>query len=213
MKNYKYIITVILLFLIASCETEKIEIVKYGSISGKVVDSETYSPIVGAMITTTPPSSSILSDSEGYFTLPKIEEGEVAVIVKMNKYLTNTFDVSVTEKETTALELLLFKEDESVGNISIYDPVPGNGAVDQLYAITMKWGIDGKKSGITLTYNVFIFESNSTVQKLLGENVALQEVTTSDLKPSTTYFWYVVAKYNETKVATSPTWSFKTKAD
>lgn len=213
MKNYKYILTAILVMLFASCETEKIELVSYGSISGKVLDSETYLPIVGAMVTTTPPSISILSDAEGGFILPKIKEGEVAVIVKKNKYMTNTFSVSVAEKENTALELLLFKEDESFGNISVYDPVPGNGAVDQPYAITMKWRVEGKKTNVLLTYNVFIFESNSTVQKLLGENIVLQEVTTSDLKPSTTYFWYVIVKYEAKTIATSPTWSFKTKSE
>jgi len=64
-----------------------------------------------------------------------------------------------------------------------------------------------------LTYDIYIFESNSTVQQLLGENVALQEVTTSGLKYSTTYYWYVVAKYEGNKVAFSPTWTFKTLAN
>jgi hypothetical protein len=71
--------------------------------------------------------------------------------------------------------------------------------------------VEGKKSSTQLTYSIYIFESNSTVQKLLGEDVILQEVTTSGLKLSTTYFWYVVAKYEGNKVAFSPTWSFKTR--
>lgn len=61
-------------------------------------------------------------------------------------------------------------------------------------------------------YTIYIFESNSTIQKLVGEDISVQEVTVSGLDNSITYFWYVVAKYDGNKVAFSPTWSFKTIA-
>jgi len=119
--------------------------------------------------------------------------------------------VAIYENENTYLDFLIFKDYKSVGNISIFDPVPGNGAVDQPFAIALKWKMEGNKANVLIAYNIYIFESNSTVQNLLGENVDLQEVTTSGLKASTTYFWYVVAKYEGAKVAFSPTWSFKTR--
>jgi len=109
------------------------------------------------------------------------------------------------------MDFLIFKDNTNIGTISIYDPVPGNGAVDQLLAMTLIWKTEGNKASTVLTYDIYIFESNSTVQKLLGENVVLQQVTTSGLKFSTTYYWYVVAKYDGNKVAFSPTWTFRTK--
>lgn len=68
-----------------------------------------------------------------------------------------------------------------------------------------------KKGNTVLIYSISIFESGSTVQKLVGEGIADKMVTVTGLKNSTTYYWYVVANYEGNKVAFSPTWSFKTK--
>lgn len=213
MKTYKFSICLLLFVAFISCETEKLDILYYGTINGVVLDAETYLPVQGALITTTPASVSLLSDAEGKFTIQKVKEGEVAVNVKKKDYLSNTLTVAVYDAETTELDFLIYKDDKNIGNISVYDPVPGNGAVDQTLSITFKWKIEGKKSGTKLTYNVYFFESNSTVQQLLGEDIELQEVTTSGLKTSTTYYWYVVVKYEGNKIAYSPTWSFKTRVE
>ena len=211
MKTYKYIICILFLALLISCEKEKVDILYYGTINGMVRDATTYLPIQGALITTTPASISLLSDAGGKFSIPKIKQGEVAVNIKKKDYLNNSLTVAVYNDESTQLDFLIFKDEKNIGNVSIYDPVPGNGAVDQNLAITLKWKVEGNKASTGLTYTIYIFESNSTVQNLLGEDVVLQEVTTNGLKLSTTYFWYVVAKYEGNKVAFSPTWSFKTK--
>jgi len=200
------------MFLFISCETTQLDMLNYGSIKGVVLDAETYLPISGVMITTTPASIAVLSDSAGKFTIQKVLEGDVAVNVKRKDYLSNSLTVSIYGNTSTQMNFLIFKDDVNVGTISLYDPVPGNGAVDQNLSITFNWNVEGNNSNVPLQYNIYIFESNSTVQKLLGENVDLLQVTTSDLKLSTTYYWYVVAKYQGTKVAVSPTWSFKTKA-
>jgi len=70
--------------------------------------------------------------------------------------------------------------------------------------------VDRENPDIPLTYSVFIFESNSTVQDLVGENLPTNEANVTGLKPNTTYFWYVVAKYEGRNVANSPTWTFAT---
>ena len=211
MKKIIYIICCFLLASITSCDEEKLDVVNYGSISGKVLDGVTYLPVQGALVTTTPASISLLTDAEGKFSIPKLKEGEVAVNLKKKDYLSNSLSVAIYGEEQTQLDFLLFKDENNIGNITIYDPVPGNGALDQLTGFSLKWNVDGKKSSTTLTYSIYIFESGSSVQKLVGEGIADKEVTVSGLKNSTTYYWYVVANYEGNKVAYSPTWSFKTK--
>lgn len=213
MKIYSYIACCLFLAMLVSCDEEKLDIVNYGSVSGSVLDGETYLPIQGVLITTTPASISLLTDAEGKFSIPKISEGEVAVNVKKKDYLSNTLSVAIYGEEETLLEFLIYKDENDIGTITLYDPVPGNGALDQLTNLTMKWNVTGKKSQTVLTYNIYIFESNSTVQRLVGEGIAAKEVTVTDLKYSTTYYWYVVANYEGNKVAFSPTWSFKTRAE
>lgn len=211
MRKIIYVVCCFLLTLITSCDEVKLDAINYGSISGKVLDGVTYLPVQGALVTTTPASISLLTDAEGKFSIPKLKEGEVAVNLKKKDYLSNTLSVAIYNAEETKLDFLIFKDENNIGNINIYDPVPGNGALDQSLGFSLKWKVDGKKSSTTLTYSIYIFESNSTVQKLVGEDISLTEVTVSDLKNSTTYFWYVVAKYEGNKVAFSPTWTFKTR--
>lgn len=211
MKKSLFFISLLIISTFTSCESEKLDIITYGSIKGLVLDGETYLPMQGALITTTPASEATLTDANGNFTIQKVKEGDVAINIKKNEYLINSMTVAIYEGESTLMNFLIFKDYKNAGNITLYDPVPGNGAVDQPLAITLKWKIDGNNANMVLSYSIYIFESNSTVQNLLGENVVLQEVTTSGLKVSTTYFWYVVAKYEGKKVAFSPTWSFKTR--
>lgn len=211
MRKIIYIVCCFILASITSCDEVKLDIGSYGSINGAVLDGDTYLPVQGVLITTTPASISLLTDAQGKFSIPKLKEGDVAVNVKKKDYLSNTLSVAIYDAEETKLDFLIFKDENNIGNINIFDPVPGNGALDQSLGFSLKWKVDGKKSSTTLTYSIYIFESNSTVQKLVGEDISVQEVTVSDLKNSTTYFWYVVAKYEGNKVAFSPTWTFKTR--
>lgn len=196
-----------------ACESDELDIVNYGTIEGQVMDGETYLPLAGVMISTTPASVTLLTDAEGKFSIPKVKEGDIDVNLEKMDYLSNSLKVAVFEGEVTNMDFLIFKDYNETGNIVIYDPVPGNGAVDQKLAITLKWNIEGKKSGIEVLYNIYLFESNSTVQNLLSEDVILKEVTTDNLKPNTTYFWYVVARHDGHRVANSPTWTFKTGSE
>lgn len=212
MNKLIYISLFLTMLFLVSCDEEKLDIINYGSISGTVLDGDTYQPLSGVLITTTPASSSLLTDTNGKFSIPKIKEGEVSINIKKKDYLSNAISAAIYGDEETTLDLLLFKDENNIGNISIYDPVPGNGALDQLTNLTLKWNIQGKKSSVVLSYSIYMFESGTTVQKLVGEGIVDKLVTVSELKNSTTYYWYVVANYDGNKVAFSPTWSFKTSA-
>jgi len=213
MKIFNYIPVFFLIFIIAGCEEEKIDIMKFGSLSGIVLNGEDYTPLSGVLISTSPASSTILTDNEGRFELKKVQKGEVAVTARKNDYLSSSVSVAVYEKETTDLTFFLLKDDKDVGWITIYDPVPGNGAVNQQISLTFKWDVDQQYKSKELEYTVYYFKSGSTVQQLAGENITSKEVTVSELDYSATYYWYVVAKHEGERVANSPTWSFKTKSE
>ena len=200
----------LLLFLTGGCEDEKVDIVRYGSLSGQVVDGTTYEPLPGVLISTSPASSAVLTNDMGEFSIGKLVEGEITVTSKKKEYLTSNIIVSVYEEENTEMTITLNEDENDYGSVTIYDPVPGNGAVDQLSSFTMKWAVHQSKSDITLGYDVFLFTSNSTIQTIAGESLNVKEVVVDALTDNTTYYWYVVAKYNGNIIANSPTWSFKT---
>ncbi len=213
MKNLKYISYLLLIMLVISCEEERIDIDKFGVIAGTILDGETYAPISGVQVVTNPASSTTLTTAEGTFQFEKVKEGEVAITARKKDYLSSSVSVAVYEKETTSLVFFLLKDEKDVGWITIYDPVPGNGAVDQNSSFTFQWNVDQENKGKELEYTVYYFESNSTVQKVAGENLSETEVVVSGLEFSTTYYWYVVAKHEGSRVANSPTWTFRTKSD
>ena len=213
MKNIKYISYIVLIMLFFACEEEKIDIDKFGVIAGTILDGETYAPISGVQIVTNPASSTALTSVEGTFQFEKVKEGEVAITARKKDYLSSSVSVAVYERETTSLVFFLLTDERDVGWITIYDPVPGNGAVDQNTSFTFQWNVDQENKGKELEYTVYYFESNSTVQKVAGENLTETEVIVSGLEYSTTYYWYVVAKHEGSRVANSPTWTFRTKTD
>ncbi len=212
MKNFNYtrLAVLFLLLLFIGCEDEKVDILHYGSLSGIIVDGETYQPLAGVLVATNPASSSIITSETGEFSFNKIISGEVSVTARKKEYLSTTIVVSVYNDEQTQMNMVLQKDEKNYGSVTIYEPVPGNGAVDQQESFTMKWKVDQTKSDITLTYDVLLFKSNSSTQQIVGESLTVKEVVVDGLAANTTYYWYVVAKYDGNIVANGPTWSFKT---
>lgn len=213
MKTIKWLSIIFFLFLFLGCEEEKIDIDKFGTLSGIVLNGDDYTPLEGVLITTSPASSTVLTDEDGKFEFKKVKEGEVAITARKKDFLSNSVSVAVYEFETTALTFYLLKDEKDVGWVTIYDPVPGNGAVDQQTSFTFQWKVDQQNKGKQLEYTVYFFESGSTVQQIAGENLNTKEVVVSGLKHETTYYWYVVAKHEGSIVANSPTWSFKTREE
>lgn len=202
--------SLLLLLVLVSCEEQQFDIDRFGSVTGMVVNGTTYEPLEGVMITTAPASSALLSDSDGMFTFERVKEGDVILTARKKDFLSGSVNLAVFEGENTTLTFFLLEDENDVGNITFFDPVPGNGAVDQQLNFTLQWNTEQDNRDIILNYSVFIFESNSTTQEIVAENLTVQEAVVADLKANTTYFWYVVAKYEGRNVANSPTWTFRT---
>ena len=212
MKTIKLISYIFLALRFLGCEEDNIDINRFGGLSGVVLNGEDYSPLSGVLITTSPASSTAVTDSEGKFKFKKVKEGEVTVTARKKDFLSSTVSVAVYEYETDTLTFFLLKDEKNVGWVTIYDPVPGNGAIDQQTSFTFQWKVDREKKSKQLDYTVYYFKSGSTVQQVAGENLSATEVVVDGLDNSTTYYWYVVAKFEGERVANSPTWSFKTRA-
>ncbi len=211
MKKIKYIVSILIIIGIFGCEETKIDVEKYGSLHGIILDGESYTPLEGVLIATNPASSSSLTGSNGNFEISKVIEGDITITAHKKDYLSNSISVAVYENEITNLTFFLLKDENDIGWIDIYDPVPGNGAVNMDTTFTFSWKVDQQYPSKELTYTVYYFESNSTIQYIAGENLTEKEVVMDGFEYNTTYFWYVVARYEGDRVANSPTWTFKTK--
>lgn len=211
MKKSFLVNLVFLAFLFLGCEDIKLDIDRFGSISGVIVDGETYEPLEGVLVATTPASSTVLTNENGEFSFSRVQSGDVSISARKKDFLNGNVSVAVFEGENTNLTFFMLKDERNVGNVLIFDPVPGNTAIDQPLNVTFRWSVEQQNRGQQLEYTVFIFESGSTTQTVLGENLINREVTASNLKSNTIYFWYVVARFEGRNVANSPTWSFRTR--
>jgi hypothetical protein len=211
MKKLKIFSCILLVISMLACEEEKLDVDKFGSVSGIILDGDSYEPLQGVQVATNPASTSSLTDAQGVFTFGKVKEGDIAITARKKDYLSNSVSVAVFDSEDTELTFFLIKDENNVGWVTIYDPVPGNGATEQNTSLTFQWQVEQENRGQDLDYTVYFYKSNSTTQKIAGENLSATEVVVDGLDNSTTYYWYVVAKYEGSRVANSPTWTFKTK--
>ena len=211
MKKLKIFSCILLVISMLACEEEKLDVDKFGSVSGIILDGDSYEPLQGVQVATNPASTSSLTDAQGVFTFGKVKEGDIAITARKKDYLSNSVSVAVFDSEDTELTFFLIKDENNVGWVTIYDPVPGNGATEQNTSLTFQWQVEQENRGKDLDYTVYFYKSNSTTQKIAGENLSATEVVVDGLDNSTTYYWYVVAKYEGSRVANSPTWTFKTK--
>src|SRR5690554_1152122 len=120
MNTIKFLSFAFLIFLLLpACEEEKFDIDKYGSLSGVVINGEDYSPIPGVLVSTSPASTSVLTDDKGVFKFPKIKEGEVAITARKKDFLSSSIAVAVYESENTALTFYMLKDEKNVGWVTL----------------------------------------------------------------------------------------------
>lgn len=213
MNTFKILATTLLVLSFSGCEENKLDVDKFGSISGTIFNGNDYSPLEGVLITTTPASTTALTDENGEFRFDKVIDGEVTLTARKKDFLSTSISVAVFEDEVTVLSFYLLEDENDIGWVTIFDPVPGNGAVNQDISLAFQWKVDQQFKDKQLNYTVYYFTSGSTVQQLAGENLNSTEVVIDKLSYETTYYWYVIAKNEGRIVANSPTWTFKTKAE
>lgn len=80
-----------------------------GTITGKVTNSEDNVAIVGALITTNPPSSTVVTEADTvpHFTFENVDVGTYAVIAKKFRFLTDSVLVKVSKGQNTSASITL----------------------------------------------------------------------------------------------------------
>lgn len=91
-----------------------------GSISGKVSDSSTGESIPGAKITIEGLSKGAMSDLDGLYTIPNVDQGTYSINVSYYSYNTKIVtEIIVKDKEVTAVEVSLDKVVTEIGAITV----------------------------------------------------------------------------------------------
>ncbi len=208
---FRNILVILTVVLLSSCKEDTVQPELYGSISGIVMDQSTSAVIEGAGITTSPPTSAILTASNGKFTIDNIPVGNYTITAQKNGY--KKASVSISVRENTATQATIFLEVDNGTNTAPNtpsNPVPSNSATDQPVNLTLMWSASDPDAGDSLSYSVYLYKSGSSSQDIIASGIADTTVDVQDLEYNTTYFWQVVVKDSGGLSANSETWSFTT---
>lgn len=201
---------VLLLIFFSSCKEDTVQPVLYGSISGVVINDSTASVIEGAGVTTTPPTSAILTGSDGKFLIENIPVGNYTITVQKVGYKKGSVSVSVRENATT--QATIFLEIDNGTNSSPNAPSgpnPSIAATGQPVNLSLSWSANDP-DGDSLSYTVYLYKSGSSSQDIIASGIYDTTVEVQNLNYSTTYYWQVTAKDSGGLSTNSGTWSFTT---
>ena len=201
------IISILTLFQI-SCNEDTIQPEKTGNISGTVLDADDNTPISDASVTTSPPTNSSVTDSSGKFEYMNITAGDYTITISKNNYLKNAVSVQVKDGETVSPIILLSKSTtNNTPPSEPSNPFPEENATDQPVSLTLAWSASDPDANDTLSFDVYLYESNNPVKTKIASDIADTTVSLENLQYNTTYFWQVIAKDGEA-TTNSNTWSF-----
>jgi hypothetical protein len=212
MKKAVNISIVIILSLFINCTEETIDLVGVGTITGRVVETKTFNPIVNAKITISPTNNTVFSDADGYFKMEDVEAGDYAVSVFKESYLTNYEPASVTKDLT--VNVIFEMEDETALNKPPSTPVlltPTDGSEEQELSVKLIWSSKDPDED-AITYKLIIKNANNN-DLIKVEAIKDTTYVVSDLKYGIKYFWQIVANDSINSDVLSTVSTFKTKVN
>ncbi len=197
--------------LLISCSEEQIDENGTGSAKGRVVDSRTFEPIANARVSSSPTTSTVFSDKDGYFVMEKIPVGKYSFQAQKDGFIAR-FQPGTIEKD---LEIqLVFELDVSTAtNKPPEIPVltaPANDAVSQPLTLDLTWTATDPESD-PVTYEVTI-KNGTTDEVKTYKDLKTMTLNISGLSYSTKYYWQVSANDGINKPTNSVINSFTTLA-
>ena len=201
----------VLSLLTFSCKEDTIQPELFGSIEGQVIEAREDSlivPISGASVSTSPATTSLITDANGKFALPDVSVGSYSISVSKIGFEKKSVTVSVSEDEITPVVIQLEKSPLSESPGKVYNPSPEDEAIGQLRNLDLAWSPDSTTDTGLQKYDIYLYDSNSPVKLLLAEDIEDTTIYVEMLDYDKTYFWQVDTKVQDTLVTQGDVWSF-----
>lgn len=114
----KSFLLIVLLLFISSCKKEdnpvEAEEAKYGTISGRVIESATGNIVSKVSIKTEPSTSTLLSDDNGVFKIENVLPGEYLISAVKSGYDTSSATIQVNAGSISQADIILSRPDSSI---------------------------------------------------------------------------------------------------
>ena len=183
-----------------------------GSVAGTLLDAVNNTPVVGASITTVPPTVALITDAAGRFVIDSLPVGDYTIRAKKGGYQTDSVSVAVRESKATPATLLLNPVDLSAFNVPV-QPQPAVAAREQPSDLTLRWDIERQPGEATLRYDVLLYTADQPAARTLGEGLTDTQLAVTDLAPEQTYLWQVIVHDALGRRTVGDVWTFRTGAE
>jgi len=212
MKNIYKILMLLAISLFINCSEDTISVVGQGTITGRVVEANSFIPIENAKVTLSPSNNTVFSDVDGYFILEDVETGDYSVSATKEGYLTNFEPATVTIDLT--VNVIFEMEDETALNRPPSTPrllTPTDGAEEQELSVQLIWSSkDPEVDPITYRLEIKNDLNNDIIK--VGSLIDTSYVV-PNLKYGTKYFWQIAATDSINSEVLSLVSAFKTKVN
>lgn len=190
MKYLYRIISVLFLLFLISCSEETIGDSEYGTVTGRVVTSDTFEPLENVKITSSPTSGTIFTDVNGKFVMQNVKVGEFSFQAQKDGYVAKFEPVSVSANNTSEIVFELKKS--TANNKPPTVPVlvtPTDNSTGQATSLDLTWTVTDPDNDV-LTYKVILRNANNN-DVVTYENIKDKKFTLPDLLYSVKYTWQV----------------------
>lgn len=196
MKTLLYSLLGSLLFLFCiSCREELVGKVTTGTITGKVVQKGTNTPLANVKIYTSPTTQTVFTKTDGTFILENIPLGDYSLKAELTGYLSTFQGVNVKTQDGISVVFELSDDDSLNSPPSI--PIlltPLDQSVDQPTSVNLTWSCTDPDPGDSLKLKFKIIVKNSLNNIIFEkENIKVKNYVLDNLIFGVTYFWQVVA--------------------
>jgi hypothetical protein len=208
----KIVLNLLMCFiLLVSCSEEQIIPGGDGIVKGRVVKSGTFEPLENARISTSPTTSTIFSDKDGYFVFDKVAIGKYSFQAQKDGYTAKFEPVEVTVNNTTQIvfEMQVSTANNKPPEIPILT-APLDNAKNQALKLNLTWTVTDPEND-PLTYVVTV-KNGATDVITTYNDIKTKTLEISGLSYSTKYYWQVSASDGINKPINSVTSSFTTLA-
>mgnify|MGYP003147307702 CR=1 FL=1 len=209
MKKAYIIYLFVFCLTLCSCSEDTIGITELGDISGTVQDAETDEPLEGVKITTSPASTTVFSDENGYFVLEDVVVDDYSAKAEFNGYITGFEGVSVTENGMSNVAFELEKSrDNNRAPIAPELISPEDLTTDVGLDVDFVWESSDPDQD-ELTYELEIRNNNNN-EVLTFSNITDTTYHVENLNYASKYFWQVKVSDSVNQTVLSEVYSFNT---
>jgi Tol biopolymer transport system component len=187
---YKIASVLFLLFLVSCSSEEKIGELAYGTVSGRVVNADTFVPMENVKILSSPTTSTVFTDADGKFTVLNVKVGEYSFQAQKDGFVAKFEATTVTANNTSEIVFELKKA--TANNKPPTVPVlvsPVDNSTAQAISLDLTWTATDPDKDDLIFKVTLRNDSNNEIK--VYDAIKEPKLTLTDLIYATKYYWQI----------------------